>query len=142
MDIFSYIVNQPDSTWTTLGAYLGGSALVATILQVIKHSFKIQDAKKLVTLLLGSLSLLVSLADLALSSGNNDQFAKTLGQHGAFIMAGAVIVHRFAVSPAYHYLTGTLGSLVADANNYRAITAPQSVMNPNTPQAQDSTFQG
>lgn len=116
------IINQPTSTWTTLGAYLGGSTIVATVLQLVKHKFSITDRKKLVTFLLGAFSFLAALGDFVISTAN--QSPKALGSHTAIILGGAVLVHRFMVSPVYHKVVVSLKSLVDDAKAYRAATTP------------------
>lgn len=122
--IINYILNQPTSTYTTILSFLGGSTLVASLLQVIKHKLNISEAKTLVTFLMGIMSFLVAFANYIMQSSTQNPTA--LGQHTAFIVAGAVFVHRFAVSPMYSKIVDGLGGLIKDANTYRATVAPQS----------------
>lgn len=124
-DFINGIITTPASTWTTIGAYIGGSTLVATVLQLIKHKFSIVDRKKLVTFLLGVLSFVAALAELIIST--TSQNPAILGQHTAMIAGIAVFVHRFMISPVYHKIVMTLNSLIEDAQAYRASIAPAAV---------------
>lgn len=103
-EIINYISNQPTSTWTTLASYLGGSTLVASILQVAKHKLNFADAEKLIVFVLGFFSFLAAFADFLIQSNPALSALPFLGRTSGLIMAGAVIVHRFAVSPAYYKL--------------------------------------
>lgn len=129
MDTIQNIINHfnaiPASTWSTIGAYLGGSTLVATVLQLIKHKFSIADRKKLVTLLLGALSFIAALADLVIST--TSQNPAVLGQHTAMIAGIAVFIHRFMVSPVYHKVVVSVQNLLSDAQAYRATISPPAV---------------
>jgi hypothetical protein len=120
--LVNFIANQPPSTWTTVLSYLGGSTLVASLLQVVKHKLSIADAKKLVTILLGTFSFVAAFADYLLST--TAQNPTSLGRNTAAIMAGAVLVHRFAVSPVYNKVVLGLTGLLNDAAAYRASIAP------------------
>lgn len=122
--IINFVVNQPTSTWTTVLSFLGGSTIVASLLQVIKHKLNISEAKTLVTFLMGVMSFLVAFANYIMQS--SAQNPTVLGQHTAFIVAGAVFIHRFAVSPIYTKVVGGLTSLIKDAGTYRASVAPLS----------------
>lgn len=135
--IISYIANQPTATWTTIGSYLGGSTLVATLLQIIKHKLNITEAKKLITFLLGLLSFLTVFADYILSS--TTQNPTVLGRNTALVAGVAVFIHRFAVSPAYDKIVGGLSSLISDASAYRATVAPQSTTAGLTPEVPATT---
>lgn len=107
-EVINYLANQPTSTWTTLGAYLGGSTLVASLLQVIKHKFKFADAEKLIVFMLGFFSFLAAFADFLIQSNPSLSALPWLGHATGLLMAGAVVVHRFAVSPAYYKLATKL----------------------------------
>jgi hypothetical protein len=98
-EVLEFVKALPPDNIASILAVLGGSTVVASILQLIKHKFGIQDAKELVTILLVILSTIASLADYIVQSGaaNPD----VLGKHTAFVLSGAVLIHRFAVSPAY-----------------------------------------
>lgn len=103
-EIINYITSQPPTTWTTLISYLGGSTLVASVLQVVKHKFKFADAEKLIVFMLGFFSFLAAFADFLIQSNPSLSALPYLGHATGLIMAGAVVVHRFAVSPAYYKL--------------------------------------
>lgn len=120
--VINYLLNQPTSTYTTLLSFLGGSTLVATVLQLLKHKLNIAEAKSLVTFLLGFLSFLAAFANYILSATSQNPTA--LGKNTALIIAGAVFVHRFAVSPTYNKVVVGLGGLIKDAGTYRASVAP------------------
>lgn len=120
----NFILNQPSSTYTTILSYLGGSTAVAAVLQVVKHKLNIAEAKKLVTFLLALFSFIAAFADYILQTTAQNPLA--LGRNTGYIIAGAVFVHRFVVSPSYDKLVNGLGGLVKDAATYRASIAPQS----------------
>lgn len=120
-EVVSFFTNQPVSTYTTILSYLGGSTLVASILQVVKHKFSLQEAKSLVTFLLGLFSFVAAFADYIISATSQNPTA--LGRNTAAIVAGAVFIHRFAVGPLYTKLVVNLTNLVKDANAYRASVA-------------------
>lgn len=102
-EVINYLTSQPTSTWTTVGSYLAGSTLVASLLQIVKHKLNITEAKKLVTFLLGFFSFLAAFADFLLQANASNPLP-TLGHTTAYLLAGAVVVHRYAVSPAYYKL--------------------------------------
>lgn len=122
--IINYILNQPSSTWTTIGAYLGGSAAIASVLQILKHKLNIAEAETLLTFLAGFMSFIVAFANYILQSTAQNPLA--LGRNTLYLTAAAMLVHRFAVSPIYTELVGGLGSLIKDAGTYRASVAPLS----------------
>lgn len=132
-EIVHYIQSVPSSTWTSLLSFLGGSTLVASLLQVVKHKLNIAEAKSLVTFLLGLFSFLAAFANYILSA--TSQNPTVLGQHTAMIVAGAVFIHRFAVSPAYNKGVVGLSNLVNDAHTYRASVAPLSTTVGEAPEA-------
>jgi hypothetical protein len=107
-EVINYVSNLPPSTWTTLVSYLGGSTLVASVLQVLKHKFKFADAEKLIVFALGFFSFIAAFADFLLQSNPTLSALPWLGHATGLLMAGAVVVHRFAVSPAYYSLTARL----------------------------------
>lgn len=111
----------PASSWAALLSLLGGSALVASVLQVIKHYFGLHDAKKFVTFLLGFLSFVAAFVDLIIST--TSQSPQVLGAHTAEIMAIAVVVHRFIVSPIFSKIILFLNSVAG----YRASLKPAPV---------------
>lgn len=106
-EVTNYINSLPASTWTTLGSYLAGSTLVATVLQVAKHKFNFAGASKFVVFALGFLSFLAAFADLLLQANAVSPLPQ-LGHVTGLLMAGAVVVHRFAISPAYYSVTNKL----------------------------------
>lgn len=106
--IINYITSQPPTTWTTLASYLGGSTAVASVLQIVKHKFKFADAEKLIVFMLGFFSFIAAFADFLIQSNPTLSALPWLGHATGLLMAGAVVVHRFAVSPAYYKLTAKL----------------------------------
>ena len=120
------------SNWQVIAAYLGIGGVVAVVLQAIKHQFKIFDAKKTVTALLGILSVAASLVEFVVVGGGS-QITNMFGQHAAVIMSSAVIMHRFFVSPLYSRLVVTLGSLLDDASSYRKLTQAATPVQPVAP---------
>lgn len=95
----------------------------SVVLQFIKHIGKLQDAKKIVMLLLAGLSIVVTLAAWIVtghqSSGAIDgtSAATFLG----WIVVAATYIHRFAVSPAYHKIVDDLNAVLAKAAAYDAL---------------------
>lgn len=94
---YNYVINQPASTWTTVGSYVGGSAIVATVLQFFKKKFNLDEARKLILFLAGFLSFLVAAANDYLQT--TPQSPTTLVHTTLFLTAVATFVHCFAVSP-------------------------------------------
>lgn len=132
-EIINYITSQPLSTWTTLGSYLGGSTLVASVLQIVKHKFKFADAEKLIVFMLGFFSFVAAFADFLIQNNPTLSALPWLGHATGLLMAGAVVVHRFAVSPAYYKLTAklqTFDKLVkeAEADQLPPTVIPESVI--------------
>lgn len=121
-EAYQYIVNQPASTWTTLGAYLAGSTVVASLLQVVKHKLNFADAKKLLVFAMGFLSFLVAFADFLLQT-NAVNPLPTIGHMTGLIMAGAVVVHRFAVSPLYYSLSQKIANFSKFLDDVAAMQA-------------------
>lgn len=115
LDAFNTI---PASSWAALFTLIGGSTIVAVLLQTIKHYFGLHDAKKFITFLLGFFSFAAAFANLLISAVA--QSPQILGAHTAEIMAVAVVVHRFAVSPLYRKLVLFLNSVAG----YRASLQP------------------
>lgn len=106
----------------TILALLGSGAGVAIALQVIKHFGKLKEAKKTVVFLLAFLSFVATFADAVIQfAGQNPKLV--VGDHLGTVIAFAVIVHRFAVSPAYYKVTSQLEQIrdnKEDATAYRA----------------------
>lgn len=107
-EVINYITSQPPTTWTTLVSYLGGSTAVASVLQIVKHKFKFADAEKLIIFMLGFFSFLAAFADFLIQNNPTLSALPWLGHATGLLMAGAVVVHRFAVSPAYSKLATKL----------------------------------
>lgn len=123
-EVVNYFTNLPPSTWTTLGAYLGGSTLVASLLQIAKHKFNFAEAQKFVTLALGFISFLVAFANFLLQTSAGNPLPQ-LGHTTGLLMAGAVVVHRFAVSPGYYKLVEKLkkfSDVLAELEAQQAVT--------------------
>lgn len=134
LHIYEVIINQPAETWTTIGTYLSGSTIVVVILQFIKVKIikKPEDAKKLITFLLGVLAFAVTGADFALQ--NQALLQVQLAQSATIVLSGAVFIHRFAGSPAYKYLHQKLqaySTFKLEVAEYRA--AKTQVALPETP---------
>lgn len=137
--VINYFLNQPASTWTTLLSFLGASTAVATLLQILKHKLNFADAQKLIVFVLGVFSTVAASADYLISNASTSPLPTILG-NGSKLMALAVIVHRFAVSPAYDKVVNGLGSLIKDANTYRESVKPLPTTPGETPVA-GSTFE-
>jgi uncharacterized membrane protein (DUF485 family) len=126
-----YIINTMlDLFFNHLGEILGFLATgstVAVVLQIIKHYGKLQEAKKVVMLLLAVLSFFAAYAGqfLSFTSGN----AAILALHNlGWVVTIAVFVHRFAVSPVYYGLINVVKAYnqnLTDAEAYRAQVAAQ-----------------
>lgn len=116
--LVNYISSVPDEAWVHGVQIVIGSTAVATALQILKFKLNIQDAKKAVTVLLGVLSAVTATADFVLQSAS--LHPGLIGKETAQIIALAVFIHRFAVSPLYNKFYLTLTSLVSDARAYRA----------------------
>lgn len=123
--VFNYLSNLPASDWTTLLSYLGGSTVVASVLQILKHKLNFANMEKLIVFMLGFFSFLASFADFIIQSNPNLSALPWLGKTTALLMAGAVVVHRFAVSPAYYKLNlklSNLGKLLKEVEGEQAAT--------------------
>lgn len=107
-EVVTYIINQPPTTWTTLLSFLGGSTLVASVLQVVKHKFNFAEAEKFVVFVLGFFSFLAAFADFLIQSNPTLSALPWLGHTTTMLVGGAVIVHRFVVSPVYYKLNTKL----------------------------------
>jgi hypothetical protein len=101
-EIANSLTSIPSSEWNSLFSYLGGSTLVATLLQVAKHKLKFADMQKAIVLVLGLLSFLVAFANFLLQNTNSVNALPWLSHTTGLLMAGAVIMHRFIVSGAYY----------------------------------------
>lgn len=131
-EVISYLVNQPASTWTTLGSYLAGSTLVAGLLQVVKHKFNFADAQKLVTFMLGFFSFLAAFADYLLQANATNPLP-TLGRTTGLLIGGAVLVHRYAVSPGYYKFIAQAGKFSNFLKDLQAFQASQKAAAPAAP---------
>jgi uncharacterized membrane protein len=101
-EIYNSLTSIPASEWQSLLAWLAGSTLVASVLQVAKHKLNLAEAQKMVVFALGFLSFLAAFADFLLQNANTVNALPFLGQATSALMAGAVLVHRFVVSGAYY----------------------------------------
>lgn len=101
-DIINYVSSIPSSEWHALFAYLAGSTIVASVLQIVKHKLNFAEAQKLVVFALGFLSFLAAFANFLLQNIPNVSAIPYLSHVTALLMAGAVIMHRFVVSSAYY----------------------------------------
>lgn len=117
-----YLQSIPASTWSQIGAYLVASGVIASLLQVVKNRFHI-DEKKLITGLLALFSALASTADY-LVTNNPAAPLPEIGSLWAYLIAGAVILHRFAVSPAYKALETWLTNLMNKVSAYQITKKP------------------
>lgn len=97
--IINYLTNLPPSTWTSVLSFLGGSAVIATILQFIKKKFNMDEMKKLVVALAGIFSYIAASASYLLTHAATSPLP-TIAGNGTKLLALATLIHRFAVSPA------------------------------------------
>jgi hypothetical protein len=115
--VLDYLFNNPG---TLIAALCTGTG-VSIVLQLIKHFGKFDEAKKLIMILLGVLSVGATLADQAwIFTGQNTALLnmRDLG----WVITAAVFMHRFAVSPAYYGALKGLSfynNLLTDASAYR-----------------------
>lgn len=107
-ELINYLTNLPPSTWTTLASYLGGSTVVASILQIVKHKLNFAEARNLIVLALGFFSFLAAFADFLIQANPALSALPWLGHVTGLVMAGAVVIHRLAVSPVYYRLAAKL----------------------------------
>lgn len=99
-------------------ALLGTGGAVAVVLQVVKYFGKLQEAKKTITVLLGVLSFFADQVMTAIQF-LPASFSNELG----WVIASAVFMHRFVVSPAGRKLVALLEKfqrVFTDAKAYRA----------------------
>ena len=113
--ILNYLTTIPSSTWTTLLAYLAGSAGVASLLQLLKKKLHI-DSAKVISALLGLFSFVAAAGDYIINQAT--QNPSVLGRNTAYIVSLAFFVHRFAVSPLFGKLEKSLLPYVSDVNAY------------------------
>jgi hypothetical protein len=119
-DVTSFItglVNVVLDHPTAIVTFLLSGVGVSVTLQVIKHFGKLQEAKKVVMVLLGALSMAASFADqiIAFGSKHPQLFSPIMG----WVIAVAVYFHEFVGSPIYHKVTTFLNGVYADAHAYR-----------------------
>lgn len=126
--ILNYINSIPAGSWAAIFSLIGGSALVASLLQVIKHYFKLHDAKKFVTFLLGFLSFGAAFVDFIINASS--QSPQILGAHTAEIMAIAVTLHRFVISPLYTKLVLFLNSVSGYRDSLKPAVVAPAVLTP------------
>lgn len=116
------LTNLIPHNWDSVFTLLGLSATVAIVLQTIKHYGKLQDAKKTVVFLLGALSFAITVADAAIQyNGQNPKLV--VSTHLGWVIALAVLIHRFAVSPIYYKIVNTINTY-NEALAYKAATSP------------------
>lgn len=101
-DLWHYLTSIPLDTWTQILDYIAASGLVALVLQVIKRKLGI-DSKHIILALLSGMSLLASASDYLITNNPAPPLAG-IGSVWAYVLALAVIIHRFAVSPAFKAL--------------------------------------
>lgn len=128
-EIINYIANQPSSTWTTFGSYLGGSTLVASLVQILKHKLNFADAKKLLVFVTGFFSFLVAFANFLMTSSASNALPQ-LGHVTGLVLAGAVVIHRFAVSPAYYKIAAQLKKLSGFLDEVQTLQAQKTAAKP------------
>jgi hypothetical protein len=107
-EIYNALNSVPQDQWQTLLTWLGGSALVASVLQVAKHKLNFAEAEKAVVFALGFLSFIAAFGDFILQNSDTVNALPYLGQATSALMAGAVIMHRFVISGAYYKTIATL----------------------------------
>lgn len=124
-DILNLLKTLSPHDWGTILTFLASGTGVAVVLQAIKHFGKLEDAKKLVMILLGILSFVASFTDWYIQySGQNPK--TVVLAHLGWIVTAAVFVHRFIVSPSYYKLVDFLKS-IAEVKEYKAEQAAQPI---------------
>lgn len=130
--INTFHVSDPATLLTILGS--GGA--VAVVLQILKHyKIGLKESKVAVVVLLTGLSFLATLADYVLQFSNMNP-KLVVGQYWGDIIAAAVVIHRFSVSPMYYKLDAwrqAQKETKAAANAYRALNAPAQSATPVSP---------
>lgn len=127
LDVQTLISSLQISDPTALLTVLGSGGVVAVVLQTLKHyKVNLKESKIAVVALLTGLSFLATLADAVLQfSGQNPKLV--VGQYWGDIIAAAVVIHRFSVSPLYYKLDAWRQAQKQDkaaAAAYRAEHAP------------------
>lgn len=117
-NVWNYLQTIPLETWSQIGGYLAASGIIATVLQFTKKKFSI-DGKKLITGLLATFSLFASVAEYLVTHNPGSPLPE-IGSLWAYVMAGAVILHRFAVSPAYYRIEAALRNFADKVDTYKA----------------------
>ena len=135
VSILNTITNVPSGDITAFLSFTGAGAGISYVLQLLRHykgwtSFT-NDLEKHATLYsriaLSVLSFVVAGAEYILNHGQGPVLS-TILKHFAFLLTAAHFVYWCTTQPAYAKVT----KLLNDAENYRAMTAPQLTSNTNT----------
>lgn len=97
--IINYLTNLPPSTWTSVLSFLAGSSVVALAVQLVKKKLNLDEMKKLVIALASIFSYIAAAASYIISHATTSPLP-TIAGNGTKLLALAVLIHRFAVSPA------------------------------------------
>src|SRR5579875_2106044 len=122
-------LNLPANEWKAALAFVGAGALVAVIVQVVKHFSRTESAVVARALVTG-LSFVVSAVNYILASPS--QSLSVIGSHTAMVLGAAHVVYWVSVSPAYKWFMG----LLKDAESFRAQSAPQATTASEAPLSQ------
>jgi hypothetical protein len=131
-EILTYTYQQVVNNWPTIIAFIGGSAGLSVLLQLIKKKLNLDEAKKIVITLLALFSYISAGAQYLISNSATSPLPTVLG-NGSKLLALAVIIHRFAVSPSYAKLESYFTPLFAAAAQLRAETSEAVTVAPDVP---------
>lgn len=117
MRIWLYLESVPVEFWQTVGTALVTSGVISLVLQFIKKKFQI-DGKKLVATMLSTMTFLASVTQFLVTNNPGSPLPE-IAQYWAYVMAGAVILHRFFVSPLYRRVETALRNFQDKVEAYK-----------------------
>lgn len=122
-EILTYAYHEVVNNWPAILAFVGGSAGLSAFLQVVKKHLNLDEAKKIVIALLAVFSYVASAAQYLINNSATSPLPTILG-NGSKLLALAVVLHRFAVSPAYTKLASYFTPLFDAAAQLKAAQTP------------------
>lgn len=117
IDFLMYLQDLPTEFWTTVLGVLITSGVISIFLQFAKKHFKL-DGKKTVASLLSLMTLAASVTDFLVTNNPGSPLPE-ITQYWAYVMAAAVVLHRFFVSPLYRRLAEALKAFGEKVDSYK-----------------------